>query len=183
MTIPGLQYVSSYLAPEQQSQCLSVVDSQLWITDMKRRVQHYGWVYNYKKRAVDPSMYLGALPEWAGALALRLHEDGYIAEVPDQLIVNEYQPGQGISPHVDCVPCFGDTILSISLGSPCVMDFTSLNGNRHVPILLESGSLVVMKGESRYQWKHGIAPRLRDQYQGTEYARGRRVSLTFRRVI
>jgi alkylated DNA repair dioxygenase AlkB len=42
----------------------------------------------------------------------------------DQAIINEYQPGQGISPHVDCVPCFGPVVAAISLGSDCVMDFT-----------------------------------------------------------
>jgi alkylated DNA repair dioxygenase AlkB len=128
-------------------------------------------------------MYLGALPDWAQSLSQRLHDDRHIAVVPDQLILNEYLPGQGISAHVDCVPCFGDTILSISLGSVCVMDFTSLKGNRHVPVLLEAGSLVVMKDESRYQWKHAIAPRLRDLYNGAEIARGRRVSMTLRKIV
>lgn len=182
-SIPGLRYLPDYLSASEQSEFLDLLDAQLWLSELKRRVQHYGYVYDYKKRAVDPSMYLGALPDWIQPLAQRLRDDGHIAVVPDQLIVNEYLPGQGISPHVDCVPCFGDTILSISLGTPCVMDFTSLRRNQHVPVLLEAGSLVVMKEESRYQWKHGIAPRLRDLYQNVEYPRGRRVSLTFRKVI
>jgi alkylated DNA repair dioxygenase AlkB len=181
--IPGLSYVPDYLLPSEQTELLNIVDAQPWLSEMKRRVQHYGYRYDYKKRAVDPAMYLGALPDWALSLAQRLHHDGHIAVVPDQLILNEYLPGQGISAHVDCVPCFGDTILSISLGSPCVMDFTSLKGNRHVPVLLAAGSLVVMKGESRYQWKHAIAPRLRDLFNGAEIVRGRRVSMTFRKIV
>lgn len=182
MDIPGLSYVPDYLSPSEQTELLLIIDAQPWLTDLKRRVQHYGYRYDYKKRAIDSSMYLGALPDWAQRLAQRLHDDGHIAVVPDQLILNEYLPGQGISPHVDCVPCFGDTILSLSLGSPCVMDFTSLKGKRHIPVLLEAGSLVVMKDESRYQWKHAIAPRLRDVYNGTTVVRGRRISLTFRKV-
>jgi alkylated DNA repair dioxygenase AlkB len=182
-SIPGLSVVPDFLSPSEQSNLLSIIDDQPWLSELKRRVQHYGYRYDYKKRAVDPAMYLGALPDWVQPLAQRLHDDEHIAVVPDQLILNEYVPGQGISAHVDCVPCFGDTILSITLGSPCVMDFTSLKGKRHVPVLLEAGSLVVMKGESRYQWKHAIAPRLRDLYDGTEIVRGRRVSLTFRKVI
>ena len=62
--------------------------------------------------------------EWAAELAQRLHHDGYGAQQPDQLIVNEDEPSQGIAGHVDCIPCFDDTILSISLGSACVMMFT-----------------------------------------------------------
>jgi len=60
---------------------------------------------------------------------------------PDQLIVNgskslslpfavftanaslEYQPGQGISKHIDKVNLFEERIVSISLGSGCTMDF------------------------------------------------------------
>ena len=183
MSIAGLSIVPDYLSPTEQSNLRSIIDAQPWLSGLKRRVQHYGYRYDYKKRAVDPSMYLGALPEWVQPLAQRLHDDGHIAVVPDQLILNEYLPGQGISAHVDCVPCFGDTILSITLGSPCVMDFTSLKGKRHVPVLLQAGSLVVMKGEARYQWKHAIAPRLRDLYDGMEIVRGRRISLTFRKVI
>jgi len=39
------------------------------------------------------------------------------------MIANEYLPGQGISAHVDCVPCFSDRIASLSLLSPCEMVF------------------------------------------------------------
>ncbi len=41
----------------------------------------------------------------------------------DQLIVNEYQPGQGISPHIDNKTLFSDIIVSLSLGSNAVMIF------------------------------------------------------------
>lgn len=181
--IAGLEVRDVYLTSDEQAALLKVIDAQIWMTDLKRRVQHYGWVYNYKKRSLDPSMYLGRLPSWAEEVALRLHEDGYISGVPDQLIVNEYLPGQGIRAHVDCVPCFGDTILSISLGSPCVMDFTRLKDKRRVPVPLTSGSLVVMKAEARYAWTHGIAPRMSDTVEEVTFKRGRRVSLTFRKVI
>ena len=181
--IPGLTYLPNYLSAAEQDGLLAVIDQGVWITDLKRRVQHFGYVYDYKKRQLDPSMYLGALPEWAQTLAERLHADGFAPAVPDQVIVNEYQPGQGIAPHVDCVPCFGDTIFSISLGSPCVMDFTPLKGAGAVPLLLEPCSLVVMQGESRYQWKHAIAPRKRDMIDGKVIERQRRVSLTLRKVI
>jgi alkylated DNA repair dioxygenase AlkB len=52
------------------------------------------------------------------------------------------------------VPCFGDTILSISLLSRCVMLFTERKSKHQVAVLLEPGSLVVMKGDARYTWTH-----------------------------
>ncbi len=182
--IPGLTLVSDYLSFDDQSRLLTIVDQGVWLTDLKRRVQHYGYVYNYKKRQLDPSMYLGALPDWAQSLAERLYADGFAPALPDQVIVNEYQPGQGIAPHVDCVPCFADTILSISLGSACVMDFTPLKRKRDaIHALLQAGCLLVMQGEARYDWKHGIAARKRDLIEGQIIERQRRVSLTLRKVI
>ncbi|HVU09774.1 MAG TPA: alpha-ketoglutarate-dependent dioxygenase AlkB [Phototrophicaceae bacterium] len=182
--IAGLTLISNYLSADEQTQLLAIVDQGVWLTDLKRRVQHFGYVYNYKKRQLDPSMYLGALPDWAQSLAERLHADGFAPALPDQVIVNEYQPGQGIAPHVDCVPCFADTILSISLGSPCVMDYTPLKREAEVRhVLLQPGSLLIMRGEARYEWKHGIAARKRDLFEGQVIERQRRVSLTLRKVI
>jgi alkylated DNA repair dioxygenase AlkB len=42
---------------------------------------------------------------------------------PDQLIVNEYIPGQGIGDHVDHTKLFGQEVVSISLLSDVVMTF------------------------------------------------------------
>lgn len=36
---------------------------------------------------------------------------------PDQMTVNQYKPGQGISPHVDTHSAFGDGLLSLTLGA------------------------------------------------------------------
>ena len=41
----------------------------------------------------------------------------------DQLIINEYKSGQGISAHVDCEPCFRDGIISVTIGCSGIMTF------------------------------------------------------------
>jgi alkylated DNA repair dioxygenase AlkB len=41
----------------------------------------------------------------------------------NQLIINEYEPGQGINPHVDNTTLFTDTVVSLSLGSEAIMNF------------------------------------------------------------
>jgi alkylated DNA repair dioxygenase AlkB len=181
--IRGLTYIDKYLTTQQETELIATVDAQLWMNSMKRRVQHYGYLYDYKRRTVDPSMYLGALPEWAAQLALKLKDDGFTDEIPDQLIVNEYLPGQGIASHIDCEPCFGEIIISITLASGCAMNFTEVKSKRHIPIYLERGSLVVMQGEARHDWKHGILPRKSDQVDGKIISRGRRISLTFRNIV
>ena len=53
-------------------------------------------------------MFLGELPEWLDNIAGRLYRDKLFKIKPDQAIINEYNPGQGITSHIDCIPCFGD---------------------------------------------------------------------------
>lgn len=69
--ITGLQYIPAYLSAEGQASYLATVDSQPWLSDLKRRVQHYDYRYDYQRRALDESLYLGTLPEWAATVAHR----------------------------------------------------------------------------------------------------------------
>jgi alkylated DNA repair dioxygenase AlkB len=61
------------------------------------------------------------------------------------------------------------------------MDFTK--GNEKRQILLEPRSLLIVSGEARYEWTHGIAARKSDVYEGQKIVRERRVSMTFRGVV
>ena len=184
MEIPGLRCIKNYITADRHDKLLAQVDEQPWLDDIKRRVQHYGFKYNYRARKVNYDMHIGELPRWLEELSKELYKDKYMPEVADQVIVNEYLPGQGISAHIDCEPCFKDTIVSLSLGSNCVMNFTNkLDRAKRIPIWLEPRSLVVMKGEARYQWLHSIPARGWDEWEREKHPRERRVSLTFRKVI
>lgn len=65
------------------------------------------------------------------------------------------------------------------------MDFRDDSG-RHLPLLVPRRSLLVMTGESRYDWTHGITPRKLDLVhlhdRLTVRERGSRISFTFRKV-
>jgi alkylated DNA repair dioxygenase AlkB len=176
--ISGLRYVPSYLTAAQAAALLEAIDAMPWLSDLARRVQHYGYRYDYRARRVVPEMYLGPLPPFVRPLADRLVLEGYFAKQPDQAIVNEYEPGQGISHHVDCVPCFGETVSSLSLGSRCEMEFRQ-GGASDQHLVLEPASLLVLSGEARYGWSHAIRARNSDH----GIARRRRVSVTFRTIL
>lgn len=178
----GLLYIPNYIDASAEQELVDTIHAQPWITELKRRVQHYGWRYAYKARSVTNDLRIGALPEWLKTYAVGLQQAGYFPETPDQVIVNEYQLGQGISAHIDCVPCFADTIASLSLGSPCVMDFTHSKAREKSSLLLEPRSLLVLTGDARYVWQHAIAGRKTDRYQGQIIPRACRISLTFRKV-
>jgi len=184
--VPGLSLLPDFITEAEERELLSVIDQQPWLADLQRRVRHYGYRYDYTARQVTADLYLGALPNWLQPLALRLHCEGLFAsppdQVPDQVIVNEYQPGQGIAPHVDCIPCFGGTIASLTLGSGCLMDFTHSNTAQKTSLFLPPRSWLLLQGDARYHWQHGIAKRKSDVVDGVKMQRGRRVSLTFRTV-
>jgi alkylated DNA repair dioxygenase AlkB len=177
--LPGLSYCHQLLTIAEQGRILQEVDARPWLSDLKRRVQHYGYKYDYKSRAVNPSMYVGPLPAFAIDVARSLMERSLVDEMPDQLIVNEYEPGQGITAHTDCEPRFKDIIVTVSLGWAYEMDFISVATGEVRSALLEPGSALVMQGEARYEWMHRIKARVSDR----GVPRQRRVSLTFRNVI
>lgn len=181
--IRGLQYVDEFLGQDEQVQILERIDQKEWSTELSRRVQHFGYKYDYRKRSIDADMKVADLPIWLDPMQGRMKEEGLLPLAPDQLIINEYQPGQGIADHVDCEPCFGDTIVSISLGSTVIMNLTSLDGTTHHPLTLRPGSALVLSGPARYEWKHGIIGRKSDVIDGMRQKRTRRVSLTFRKVM
>lgn len=181
--IPGLRYIENYITTERHDLLLTEVDTHPWLDDLKRRVQHYGFKYDYRARKVNHDMRIGELPEWLKELSKKLRKDEYMPEVADQVIINEYLPGQGIASHIDCEPCFKGTISSLSLGAGCVMNFTHRYDRRKEQVWLEPRSLLVMSGEAREKWMHGITARRSDVREGQTHPRGRRVSLTFRNVI
>jgi alkylated DNA repair dioxygenase AlkB len=185
-SVPGLFHVEDWLPADVREALLAAIDAAEWSTGLRRRVQHYGHRYDYGRRDVVSTSGAATappLPGWARELAGRLVGDGFMDRVADQAIVNEYLPGQGISQHVDCVPCFGPVVAAVSLGSACVMDFTPPSEETaKVEVWLNPGSLVVMTGPARYAWRHSIAARKSDPHPDGRLRRGRRVSVTYRTI-
>jgi alkylated DNA repair dioxygenase AlkB len=230
--VPDLLFIENFVTQEEEEDLMNFLDSQPWNEgptlptspfdpcssstsssssssnspfSIGRRVQHYGFAFNYKTRIVDPNQPLGFLPSAFDFILNRLPTPFR----PDQITVNEYLPGQGIASHVDTHSAFEDGITSLSLCSSVVMDFecllssstsqspsTSVSSSNYVSgtrvqvepcaaiknQLLPARSLLVMVGESRYAWKHGIAYRRTDNIAGRIVPRTRRVSLTLRKI-
>ncbi|GAA2637363.1 alpha-ketoglutarate-dependent dioxygenase AlkB [Actinomadura fulvescens] len=180
--VPGLLCVHHWLDTDTQQRLTADIDAAPWSSQLRRRVQHYGHRYDYGSRGMSGAP-APPLPGWALTLARRLHEDGYFERQPDQVIVNEYLPGQGISAHVDRVPSFGPVVASVSLLSACVMEFTHPQDKTRAPVRLEPGSLCVMTGPARFTWRHAIPARKTDPGPDRRVPRRRRVSVTFRTVL
>ncbi|XP_052362177.1 alkylated DNA repair protein alkB homolog 8 isoform X7 [Oncorhynchus keta] len=205
---PGLVLVEEFVSPEEEALLLDAIDWTSHDEDVTvqkvlkhRRVKHFGYEFHYDNNNVDKDKPLpGGLPQVCVPVLERCVRDRHTEVMPDQLTVNQYQSGQGIPPHVDTHSAFEDLILSLSLGAKTVMDFRHPEG-RSVAVVLPRRSLLVMKGESRYLWTHGITPRkfdvvpacdpkspaavtsdLSNHSNLTLSRRGTRTSLTFRKV-
>jgi len=176
--IPGLIYRPGFVGSAEAERLMAEIEREEWRKDLSRRVQHHGWRYDYKVRKVTDEMRLGPLPDWAQRLAERLHSEGLVPHVPDQVIVNEYVRKQGISEHVDCVPCFADGIVMISLLESWEMVFRRRDVTKR--LLLEANSVAVLTREARYEWTHEIPSRVKEP---SGLRRQRRVSVTFRKVL
>lgn len=179
--VPGLLYVPDFLSETEERQLVAAIDNGPWRHDLKRRVQHYGWRYDYKAREIDMSMRLGPLPEWAMLLAKRLQSEGHLPHLADQVIVNEYVGKQGIGRHTDCIPCFDDGVAMLSLLESWEMIFRDDRKGPTIKVhkMLEQRSVTIMAGEVRYHWTHEIPSRLKEP---SGLQRSRRISVTFRKV-
>jgi alkylated DNA repair dioxygenase AlkB len=175
LNISGLTYIPNYISAAHEESLIKLIDAKEWNLQLKRRTQHYGYKYDYKARVINAASYLGAMPDWLEELCEGLKN--IFPKKPDQVIVNEYLPGEGIASHIDCLTCFSETVCSLSLASGCMMDLK--NGAMKKSIYLEAKSLLILSHQARYQWHHAIAPRKSDN----GIKRKLRISLTFRKVI
>lgn len=181
--INGLRYMPNFVSEKEQIKLISHIDSQIWSKDLKRRTQQYGYKYDYSKKKVNAFSFLGKIPYWLDFYCYKLVDAGYFKSIPDQIIINEYLPGQGILKHIDNVEGFGDTIATLSLNSTCIMQLENKRVDLCGDIPLAALSLLVMSHEARYDWFHSIPARMHDTIVDQVIPRNRRISLTFRTVL
>ena len=176
----GAVLVPDFVTETEETQILERITARTWSTSIGRRVQHYGYRYDYQRNETltpaDP------FPDWAHRLAERLRP-WFEACTPVQCIVNEYHPGQGIGMHADHND-FGPTVASVSFASEWPMRFRSRRGQRYARDGLENDevamlprrSALILSAAARNAWMHGI-----DRAQSRTMT-ATRVSATFRTV-
>lgn len=183
----GLIILENFIDDEQEDILLTLPDFNNGSSIKHRQVKHYGYAFNYNNNNVDKDKPLEEhIPQECNALFEKMSIlcPEFKNFKPDQLTVNKYEPGQGIPPHVDTHSAFEDPLIILSLGSDIVMDFR--NENLHICVILPRKSLVILSGESRYLWTHGITPRTFDLINKNNKCdllqRRMRISYTFRKI-
>jgi alkylated DNA repair dioxygenase AlkB len=171
--IPGLYQWHYLIGNELQKNLVSCIDEHDWTSSRHRRVQQYGFLYDYQFDIVRHNEPIGELPLWLANLGKLITECSGLppGHSWNQAIVNEYIAGESTSKHIDSL-MFGEYIASVSLLSQAIFRMTPKEDTLpHHDIVLKPGDLLILMGQARYLWTHQILP-----------VQERRLSITFRTV-
>ncbi|XP_040987345.1 alkylated DNA repair protein ALKBH8 homolog isoform X5 [Juglans microcarpa x Juglans regia] len=204
----------SVLQPTSQGQVSDSVPVSLMASELNipglYLLQDFVTIKEEETRNVNTRRKLGELPSFVSLILERISSfpnlDDSANIVLDQLTVNEYPTGVGLSPHVDTHSAFEGFIFSLSLAGPCIMEFRQYAECAWLPnhtsspsmkmqspeddksflrraIYLPPRSMLLLSGEARYAWHHYIPHHKIDLVKDSVIRRGsRRVSFTFRKV-
>ncbi|XP_072030830.1 alpha-ketoglutarate-dependent dioxygenase alkB homolog 6-like isoform X1 [Amphiura filiformis] len=152
-----------------------------WTQLSNRRLQNWGGLPHPKGMVAEN------LPKWLDVYSRKIAGLGVFDDkVPNHVLVNEYQAGQGIMPHEDG-PLFYPVVTTISLGTHTLLDFyhhrrdsdqtsslqqqsnhttstTQMPGDGDIKfsLLLEPNSLLILKDSMYTSYLHGITERKED---------------------
>lgn len=175
-----MKLVGDFISATEELNLFRIINKQTWSDILTRKTQQYGHVYNYAKPREKPYK-TDVMPEWLQFLIDRMiYFDIFDSKnPPNQCIINDYEPPQGIASHTDNQEHFGPVICSLTLNSGIVMKFTNQEKKEH-GLYLPRRSLLVLKGKSRTDVMHGIDCKKTDTLNGIKMPRGHRISITFR---
>lgn len=145
---PHIVLIEDWITEEEEQKLLENIPRNTFKpTQARNSIARYGSDVPYGNKMISQ-----IIPEWMKPLLEK--EDSLKAT--DQVTINEYFPGQGISYHVDSEES-GEVISVVSLLSDSTI---LLKRYKHpiVEIELPRRSLLQMSGETRWKWEHAIAP-------------------------
>ena len=141
----------------------------------KRKVAWFGDnTYSYKYSGVTKQAHIWT-PE---LLQLKQKVEEHSATTYNSCLLNLYHDGgEGMGWHSDAEKTLLDngTIASVTLGAERKFSFKHKESKQRIDVLLENGSLLLMKGTTQKNWLHRLPP--------TKKVFSPRINLTFRTVI
>ncbi|KAF8900126.1 hypothetical protein CPB84DRAFT_1680744 [Gymnopilus junonius] len=170
-------YVPNFITPEEEQYLIRKIcesPQPLWKSLANRRLQTWGGEITTKGTLVPQPLppFVNKFPD----LVSRIKATGFFKNSPhaepNQIIMNEYLPGQGIMPHEDG-PRYYPVVATLSLGSHAVFhyyryqaeadgDAVSSGQGRSInmipvsSVLLEPRSLIISSGSIYTSHLHGI---------------------------
>mmetsp|Transcript_568 Transcript_568/g.964 ORF Transcript_568/g.964 Transcript_568/m.964 type:complete len:269 (-) Transcript_568:62-868(-) len=210
--IPDIRYYEDALSSEAEDKILEYVRISglkpgVWKQLKTRRLQCWGGIPPSDTEDSCRDANGDNLPAWLQSLASEFVCDAFFDSdfPPNHVLINEYQPGEGIMHHTDG-PLYLDKVVIISLGSPAVMSFRPrlkaeelgiAAADEVVNIILKPRSILFFSNEAYSCYMHGIVARPVDDCRALpnllranqsvgsedEICRGVRTSLTIRHMF
>jgi alkylated DNA repair dioxygenase AlkB len=177
----GFVYRPDIVSPDEEQslvagiRTLALAEVKMRGQVARRRTVHFGWLYAYEGRAIEPGP---ALPDFLLPLRERAASiAGVAAGDLGEVLVTEYTPGAGIGWHRDA-PMFG-RVVGVSLLAACRFRFRRAASPPSRPrapaagpparsrrtaawhtadVLLEPRSAYLLRGSARWVWQHAIPP-------------------------
>ena len=142
---------------------------------IKRKVAWFGDnTYSYKYSGITKQAHIWT-PE---LLQLKQKVEELSATTYNSCLLNLYHDGEeGMGWHSDAEKTLLDngTIASVTLGAERKFSFKHKESKQRIDVLLENGSLLLMKGTTQKNWLHRLPP--------TKKVFSPRINLTFRTII
>ncbi|MDX1957301.1 MAG: alpha-ketoglutarate-dependent dioxygenase AlkB [Leptospiraceae bacterium] len=181
-----IEYYGIIFNKEESNHYFKVLlDSLNWLNDeavmfgksiiTKRKYAWYGdseYSYSYSKRTRKANLWTSEL------LTLKLKIEKLASSSFNSCLLNLYHSGEeGMAWHSDDEKslALNSTIASVSLGAERKFSFKHKKTNEANSIILENGSLLLMKGETQKHWLHCIPK--------TKKITTPRINLTFRTML
>ena len=179
-------YHGLLLRPKQADKYFGILrDTLQWKNDeaimygkhiiTRRKVAWYGddnYAYTYSNTTKTAFRWTKEL------LEIKILVEAECGETFNSCLLNLYHNGEeGMSWHSDDEKALGKntTIASLSLGAERRFLFRHKKSKETVSLMLENGSLLVMKGSTQTHWQHSLPK--------TKKVCGQRINLTFRTIV
>jgi len=195
--ISGLWYFQNCLRKKVEELLLNEINSLPWENVMGRKIQQYGYKYQYDKKCMVSSP--NKFPPQLQKLATWIAKNGIVPKDVsfDYIVIEEYnKPSQpSLRTQIHRIDCFEDNILAFNFLSPCQLVFRRADKrtikkfggmksmiNRAIPpseygtgivVDILPNTIYVLKEESRFYWSHSIPA-----YSWKE----KRITITFSKV-
>lgn len=147
----GLVVIDQFLTEQEENEVLeNILPTPSINKHTRNSIKRYGSKEPYKNQIESTT-----IPDYLERLCVKIVNRGFLDIKPNSVSINEYLTGNSIAPHIDSLES-GKVISIISLLSDAEMVFSF--GNIQDTIQIPRRSLIQLKDEIRYKWKHSILP-------------------------
>ena len=176
--LDGIYLVSDFVNEIEENDLINYIDNDRWIPSQSGRLkQDFGIKINFKKQTIKTKYFTG-MPLYSKYIIERLQTHRLLENFQSvELCHLDYrsQRGSHIDPHIDDVWIWGERLITINLLSNTILSLIPKenNDNKIIYIPLPRRWMIVLYGDARYEYKHGIQK---------QHIQERRLAVTFREL-